>query len=171
MNIRLAHPTDSAAIAATERATAATPGLLVGRPGEIPLEAYTRKILDLETRGRYVVAEEDAAVVGHAFLDPFEMIANAHVFRLAVAVHPGHLGRGIGRALLQELLAWAATDPRVGKVELLVRATNARAIGLYRALGFAEEGRFRNRVLLPDGSFVDDIAMSWFPDRTIAGRG
>jgi len=163
--IRLAMPADAAVIAATERATAATPGLLVGRPGEIPPEAYAEKIRRLESKGRYLVAEQDGVVVGHAFLEPFEMIANAHVFRLTVVVAPGHVGRGIGRALLGDLLAWAAEDPRVGKVELHVRATNERARRLYRALGFVEEGRFRNRVRLPDGSFVDDIAMAWLsPD-------
>lgn len=51
------------------------------------------------------------------------------------------------------------------KIELLVRATNARAIHLYSKLGFIEEGRFRNRVRLPDDEFVDDIAMAWFPRR------
>jgi ribosomal protein S18 acetylase RimI-like enzyme len=168
--VRLAAYADAAAIAATERATSGTPGLLVGRPGEIPLEAYAAKIRELSTRGRYVVAELDGHVIGHAFLDPFEMIANAHVFRLTVVVHPGHVGRRIGRTLLDDLLAWGATDPRVGKVELLVRATNDRAMHLYRAVGFLEEGRFRQRVRLPDGSFVDDIAMAWFPNRAPVDR-
>lgn len=168
MVIRIARESDAIAIAAGERATAETPGMLVGRPGEIPLHAYASKIDHLETHGRYVVAEEVGAVVGHAFLDPFDMIANSHAFRLTIVVHPAHVGRGIGRALLQDLLDWAASDARVHKVELLVRATNERAIGLYRKLGFVEEGRFRRRVKLPDGSFVDDLAMAWFPGPTQA---
>jgi len=57
------------------------------------------------------------------------------------------------------------------KVELLVRATNERAIRLYRALGFVEEGRFRDRVRLPDGTLVDDIAMAWRPGLTAACAG
>ena len=95
--------------------------------------------------------------------------ATAHVFRLTIVVHPGYLGEGIGAELMRDLLAWAEQTQRVGKIELLVRATNARAIRLYTKLGFVEEGRFRNRVRLPDGSFVDDLAMAWFPDRTIDG--
>jgi RimJ/RimL family protein N-acetyltransferase len=31
---------------------------------------------------------------------------------------------------------------------------------LYQRLGFVEEGRFRDRIRLPDGTFVDDIAMA-----------
>jgi ribosomal protein S18 acetylase RimI-like enzyme len=164
MTIRVAHAKDAPAIAAAEAQTARTPGLLVGRPGEIPLSAYRAKIRILGDRGRYLVAEQDGAMLGHAFLDPMEMRANAHVFRLTVVVHRGHRGHGVGRALLDALLAWAQGDPRVSKVELLVRATNEPALRLYRDLGFTEEGRFRRRVRLPDGTDLDDIAMAWFPD-------
>jgi len=66
---------------------------------------------------------------------------------------------------MRDLMDWAQQTPRVGKIELLVRATNERAIHLYSKLGFVEEGRFRNRVRLPDGELVDDIAMAWFLDR------
>ena len=164
MIIRIAHANDAPAIAAAEAQTARTPGLLVGRPGEIPLSAYREKIQTLGDRGRYLVAEQDGVMLGHAFLDPMGMRANAHVFRLTVVVHPGHRGNGVGRALLDALMAWAQGDPRVSKVELLVRATNEPALRLYRCLGFSEEGRFRQRVRLPDGTDVDDIAMAWFPN-------
>jgi ribosomal protein S18 acetylase RimI-like enzyme len=97
-------------------------------------------------------------------LEPMGLQATSHVFRLTVVVHPGYLDRGIGAELMRDLLEWAEQTPRVGKIELLVRATNERAIRLYSKLGFVEEGRFRNRVRLQDGSFVDDIAMAWFPD-------
>jgi RimJ/RimL family protein N-acetyltransferase len=60
---------------------------------------------------------------------------------------------------------WATRTPQVGKIELLVRATNERAMRLYTKLGFVVEGRFRKRLRLPDGEFVDDVAMAWFPDR------
>ena len=92
--------------------------------------------------------------------------ATSHVFRLTIVVHPGFVGQGIGSALMRDLLHWAEQTPRVGKIELLVRATNARAIRLYSKMGFVEEGRFKDRLRLPDGSFVDDIAMAWFPNRS-----
>lgn len=89
----------------------------------------------------------------------------AHVFRLTVVVHPGYPGSGIGTALMRDLLDWAERTPRVGKIELLVRSTNERVIRLYSKLGFVEEGRFKNRIRLPDNAFVDDLAMAWFPKR------
>ena len=165
MRIRTAKPDDADAIAAAEAETQRTPGLLVGYPGEIPLEAYRAKIAELAVDGRYIVAEENGVPVGHAFLDPMPMRANAHVFQLTIVVHPGHIERGIGRAMLGDLLDWARRDARVGRVELKVRAGNLRAQNLYRSMGFVEEARFRNRVRRIDGLFEDDLGMAWLPPR------
>ncbi|HET7930735.1 MAG TPA: GNAT family N-acetyltransferase [Rhodanobacteraceae bacterium] len=165
MSIRIARIDDAEAIAAAEAETQRTPGLLVGRPGEIPLQAYRDKIGKLAADGRYIVAEEAGRIIGHAMLDPMRMQATAHVFLLTIVVHPGHLGRGIGKAMLQDLLDWAERDARVGKVELNVRAGNLRAQALYRQVGFVEEARFRRRVRRADGVFEDDIGMAWFPRR------
>ena len=165
MKIRTAEVADAEAIAAAEAETAGTPGLLVGQPGEIPLDAYRTKIAKLASGGRYIVAEQDGAIVGHALLDPMPMRAHAHVFQLTIVVHPANVGRGIGRAMLRDLLEWAQRDRRVGKVELNVRAGNLRAQNLYRSMGFVEEARFRGRVRRTDGQIEDDLGMAWFPER------
>jgi RimJ/RimL family protein N-acetyltransferase len=161
--IRKAVVEDAASLVAAEQETARTPGLLVSRPHELTRVAFEQKIDELTTSGRYVGAENEGQVIGHALLDPMPLEAISHVFRLTIVVHPGYLGVGIGAALMRDLLAWAEQTPRVGKIELLVRATNARAIRLYSKLGFVEEGRFRDCVRLPDRSFVHDLAMAWFP--------
>ena len=165
MLIRAASIDDAATLVAAERATAETPALLVSRPDELIAESFERKLVELSKIGRYIVAEKDGKIVGHAFLDPMPLEAIAHVFRLNIVVHPGFLGQGVGEALMRDLMDWARRTPRVGKIELLVRATNERAIRLYSKLGFVEEGRFQKRVRLPDGGLVDDIAMAWFPAR------
>ena len=159
--IRKAVVEDAANLVSAEQETARTPGLLVSRPHELTRVAFEQKIVELGPSGRYVVAEKDGKIVGHALLEPMGLQAIAHVFRLTIVVHPGYLGEGIGTALMRDLLDWAEQTPRVGKIELLVRATR-----LYSKLGFVEEGRFRKRVRLPDGSFVDDISMAWFPKRS-----
>ncbi|MGH8233935.1 MAG: GNAT family N-acetyltransferase [Rhodanobacteraceae bacterium] len=169
MKLRLAQTSDAEAIAAAEAETARTPGLLVQWPGEIPVEAFRDKIAKLADQGRYIVAEEDDIAVGHALLEPMSMRANTHLFLLTIVVHPGHVERGIGTAMLRDLLEWAEHDGRVGKVELNVRAGNLRAQNLYRRFGFVEEARFRRRVHRLDGEYEDDIGMAWFPDRGVGG--
>jgi ribosomal protein S18 acetylase RimI-like enzyme len=166
MQIRPATIDDASILCAAEIETAQTPGYLVSRPDELNADTFASRIATLEppgNSGRYVVAiNEHSKIVGHALLEPMSLKRIAHVFRLTIVVHPGNTDRGIGRALMNDLLQWAQHDPRVEKIELLVRATNSRAIHLYRSCGFVEEGRFVKRIKLEDGSYLEDIAMAWF---------
>ena len=147
---------------AAEKATALTPGLLVSQPHELQVDAFEQKIEFLEQEGMYLVAERQGVLIGHALLEPMVLIAQAHVFSLTIVVHPGYLEHGIGTALMVELMGWAENNPRVEKIELRVRATNARALELYKRFGFVEEGRFERRIRLPDGSYIDDVLMARF---------
>ena len=54
-----------------------------------------------------------------------------------IAVHPDRRGRGIGRALLERLLAGAGTD----RAWLVTHDLDTPARALYRSLGFQELGR------------------------------
>jgi ribosomal protein S18 acetylase RimI-like enzyme len=161
--IRPARVEDAPVLCAAEVETAKTPGKLVSRPHEFKVESFASKIADLQARGRYVVAEENGKPVGHAVLEPMGLERLAHVHRLTIVVHPGHLRRGVGTALMKDLVDWAAGNPAVGKIELLVRAVNPGAIDLYKKVGFVEEGRLKNRIRLEDGTHIDDVAMAWFP--------
>jgi len=108
---------------------------------------------------------EEEEISGHAFVEPMSLESVHHVYRLTIVVHPGRTGRGVGTALLTYLQRWAPSVADLRKVELLVRGSNPGAIRLYHRLGFAEEGQLRDRIRLPDGTFVDDIAMAWFPPK------
>ena len=160
--IRNATVADADALCQAERDVAAHhPGLLVSLPDELIPSAFRERIANATNGvGKYLVAEEDGRTVGHASLWPMGLKQISHVSRLDMCVHTGHWRKGYGRALLAHLVIWARSSPDVSKIELLVRSTNTPAVGLYRSLGFVEEGRHRNRVKLRDGKFVDDIAMA-----------
>jgi RimJ/RimL family protein N-acetyltransferase len=162
LSIRRARPEEAPLLAAAERVIASVPGRLASRPEEIDDDAVRRLILELNDRGRgnYLVAEHEGALVGHALLEPLPLAVTAHVVRLTIAVHEGHQGRGAGRALMNALLAWARSDPRFEKVELQVRSTNERAVALYRALGFVEEGRKTRRLKIRPDEYIDDVYMA-----------
>ncbi len=163
IRIRLARVDDAETLCAAEVETAKTPGKLVSRPHELKVESFASKIAELQSRGRYIVAEENGRPVGHAVLEPMGLERVAHVHRLTIVVHPGHLRRGVGTVLMKDLVDWAAGNPAVGKIELLVRAVNPGAIELYKKFGFVEEGRLKNRIRLEDATYIDDVAMAWFP--------
>ena len=162
LSIRDARREDAPLVAAAERAIASVPGELASRPDEIDDDAVRKKILDLggRVRGMYLVAEHEGTVVGHAFLEPLSLAATSHVVRLTIAVHEGHQRQGVGRALMDELLRWARSNPGVEKVELQVRSSNERAIALYRSLGFVEEGRKTRRLKIGPNEYLDDVYMA-----------
>lgn len=153
---------DAALLAEAQRAVAQTPGLLASRPDEIDDDELRRKIVALNEQGAGVclVVEEDGAIVGHGLLQAYKLAVTAHIVDVTLVVHEGHQGRGVGKLLMGALVDWARASPRVERIELRVRASNHRAIALYRALGFVEEGRFRRRIKLGPETYVDDLAMA-----------
>jgi RimJ/RimL family protein N-acetyltransferase len=64
--------------------------------------------------------------------------------------------------LLEALIVWGETEPGIDKLRLEVFATNERALHLYRAVGFQEEGRSVKQVKMEDGSMIDLLLMSKF---------
>ena len=166
-SIREARVDDAPILCAAEQEIARNPGLLVSQPDELTTRAFASTIATLAGGGGcYLVAEDEGRIVGHAFLQPMELRAVSHVFRLTIVVHPGHWRRGIGTLLMKALARWATDAPAVHKIELIVRSTNDPAKRLYAKLGFTEEGRFRDRIRLADGRFIDDVTMAWFPKQS-----
>lgn len=163
MKIRAATVSDASALCEAELATAAVPGHLASRPEEISVPGVAARIRTATDAGCFFVAEADGKLIGHVVLEPMSLLAIQHVYRLTLIVHPGQTGRGVGTALLQHIQHWAELRPDLHKIELNVRATNTGAIRLYARMGFQEEGRLRQRIKLPDGTFIDDLLMAWFP--------
>jgi ribosomal protein S18 acetylase RimI-like enzyme len=65
---------------------------------------------------------------------------------------------GLGEALLRTGLEWSRAQG-IRKVRLGVFATNESAIALYKKLGFVEEGRLNEEVIL-DGNPVDEMLLA-----------
>lgn len=87
-----------------------------------------------------IVAEVNGAVVGWGSLSRFHpRAAYARTVENAVYVHHEHLGRGIGKAILAELV------DRAGKlghhtIIALISAEQGASIALHEKLGFARAG-------------------------------
>jgi [ribosomal protein S18]-alanine N-acetyltransferase len=97
-----------------------------------PLQMFHDELAQAETR-HYLVAEIGGEIVGYAGLMCIEPIADVQT----IAVVPECEGRGIGSALLTELIA-ESRRRRAGDVLLEVRADNPRAQELYRRFGFEQ---------------------------------
>ena len=66
-------------------------------------------------------------------------------------------GRGIGRALLQRLLAEACAQPGLEAITLLVVSTNEAAMHLYRSFGFVIYGTEPRALKLGDRCYDEDL--------------
>lgn len=111
----------------------------------------------------YLVARRPGArVVGLLTVHTGPLRRMAHAGKLEVMVARAHRGHGVGRALVQAACDWADAHDRVEKLGLTVFAGNARAQGLYRSMGFVEEGRRPREYKLADGSYRDDVLMYRF---------
>jgi RimJ/RimL family protein N-acetyltransferase len=103
------------------------------------------------------MAESEGTLLGHAQLAFDWWNGNARVGRVAIA--PAARGRGYAKPLLRLMMAEAFRHPEIERLELYVLAFNARAIRIYRELGFALDGNARSSVRVGTERF-DQLTMS-----------
>lgn len=85
---------------------------------------------------RTVVAVEKATVVGTAKMGPNRPGPGSHVATASFMVAAHARGRGVGRSLCEDALAWARTNGYAGMQFNAVAETNVGAVALYKDLGF-----------------------------------
>jgi RimJ/RimL family protein N-acetyltransferase len=81
-----------------------------------------------------------------------------HVGEFGISVAQEYAGLGIGRAMIEYMIAWAERSGVVRKINLKVRVDNAGAIRLYERMGWVHEGRTTRDTLI-DGQFNDCLLM------------
>lgn len=135
--------------------------LTFGAEGPGTTESQQREFLEnaaASDNALMLIAEEDAEIVGCLTFSGGARPWTRHAGEFGITVVASHWGRGIGRQLLGQLLAWAEAGGVVRKINLRVHPDNARAIALYQSLGFVTEGRLTRETLV-DGEFFDCVMM------------
>ena len=159
--IRATTAGDATQVLALYRAAAGGSGGLARRPEEMDLAYVEGFLAKAHAGGVSLGAWIDGRLAGEIHASRIGPDQFAHVLSdLTVAVDPAWQGTGVGRALFAALFAAARElSPTVTRIELMAREGNIDAIRLYERLGFVMEGRFVQRVRMPDGRLEDDIAM------------
>ncbi len=115
------------------------------------IEAYTKAIEPGSVPQRIaLVAEVDGGVAGFAVAQIVQGTAELET----ICVEGLAQGKGLGRELLGELMI-AAKARDAEEMTLEVRASNERAVALYKGMGFRERGRRRKYYQHP----VDDAVV------------
>lgn len=154
--MRQARPSDAHAVALLMRQAAMTGFALQGLD-EIDEAEVAHDLA--EGLGLRIVVERGDQVTGFLTIVPGETMALSRTGDLQLIVDQEVRGRGIGAELMRNALAWA-DGGALDRLEVFVRATNQRAISLYKRFGFVEEGVLRQRIRLADGTRVDDIVFA-----------
>ena len=160
--VRDATPGDAAACALiyAHYVTATTVSFEEDPPGP---EEMTRRIAAAQEAHAWLVAEDEAGVLGYAYAGTFRArAAYRHTCEVSVYVDAERRGGGVGRALYTELLARMRG---LGMRLAVGGATmpNDASEGLHRALGFEVVGTFR------DVGFKQDrwCDVRWFQTRLV----
>lgn len=115
----------------------------------------------------WLIAERGERIVGHVRIGPgWPALPDSAALTLGIELHPDVRGLGLGRQLMLAAHRWAAG--RCARLELAVLPHNARALALYRALGYADLGP----VALPEtGEIHRRMAVGLPAPYGNAGRG
>ena len=135
------------------------------------MEMWQERLKQQDQNSTALVALYDAVVVGHAGLHQEKNVRRRHVASLGISVADSFAGRGVGGALMAELVRLADNWLNIARLELTVFCDNAAALHLYGKFGFEIEGTHR-AYALRNGVFVDSYSMARFhPNQPLVPQG
>lgn len=159
---------DAGAILALHRDVLAEREWFITQPHEFAgsIDQKVRQIRDFRRAGNcvFLVARDRGVIVGFLTAQGGQLDRMRHAAKIEIMVARDARDRGVGKALMAAVIAWARDSRHVRKLGLNVFATNERAIALYRAFGFVEEGRRVREYRMEDGTWRDDVLMYLWVD-------
>lgn len=154
---------DAAALIELLKVTSAETPFLLREPEEITLTVEEEKAFlaaRADDKGTLMLLSEDEeGITGLCSLTPAgPHLRVAHRSTVAISLISRAWGKGLGTAMLRELLSFAK-EYGYKQAELEVVEGNDTAIALYKKLGFVPYGTRPNTMKYKDGSFRNEILM------------
>ena len=159
MLVRAAVPQDIPAIQAIY-AHHVLHGLASFEEAPPPVEEMRRRYDDVVGRGLpYLAAEETGILLGYGYCAPYrERSAYRFALEDSVYVREGDRNRGIGKAVLAELIVRCAKLNYRQIIAVIGDSANVGSIALHASLGFVRAGNLRS-VGYKFGRWVDSVLM------------
>ena len=175
MIVRLARPETDAEAAAAIYRPAVESSLASFEERPPTTEEMAERMRFTLARTPWLVAEDEGTVVGYAYAGPHHQRPGYRwSVNISVYVAVGHVGRGIGRRLYDELLALlrrqgfvnvyaGITLPNPASVALH-EAIGMRRIGVYEGVGFKhgawhDVAWYHLRLVVPDGAPQEPVPL------------
>jgi len=124
------------------------------------VEEMARRRGEIVGRGfPYLVAERGGRVVGYCYAGPYRArIGYRFTVEDSIYIDPGEVGRGIGRALLTQVIGRVTEQGYRQMIAVIGGSETFPSIRLHAALGFAQIGIFP-AVGYKFGRWVDSVYM------------
>jgi phosphinothricin acetyltransferase len=123
-------------------------------------EEMRRRFEDVTAQGLpYLAAEIGGEMLGYGYCSLYRTRSGyRHTLEDSVYVKEGSHGKGIGKALLAELIARSTALNYRQIIAVIGDSANAASIGLHASLGFVRAGNLRS-VGFKFGRWVDSVLM------------
>lgn len=106
------------------------------------LEDFQRYIEHILEQLPFLVAEENGEILGYVYVSYYrKQSAYRWNVELSIYVHPNFKGKGIGKALYQELEIWLKKQ-HIRTIMSCITTPNPESLAFHQFLGFEEVGRF-----------------------------
>ncbi len=124
------------------------------------LEEMRRRFEDVTGRGLpYLAAEEKGEVLGYGYCTLYRArSAYRHTLEDSIYVKDGRQGKGVGKAVLKELIARCEALNYRQLIAVIGDSANAGSIRLHASLGFVRAGNLRSTGY-KFGRWVDSVLM------------
>lgn len=147
-----------------DRVRRETPFLMYSPLDELPtLDAeieWVGRGVDAPARVK-IGAWADGQLVGLCDVDGGQrLVRSQHRAELGISVLAAWCDRGLGTMMMRVLIDWARKHDDIHVLRLGVFANNARAIAVYRKVGFEAEGVRRWSVRFENEQYGDEMVMS-----------
>lgn len=156
--LRCAREEDAQRLLDYLKTTSGETRFLIREPDEVTMtEEDERRFIRMQNeseRDVMLLAFYDGEFAGNGSLMGMGPSRYRHRAGVAIALFQAYTGLGIGRAMMEALLA-IAREHGIEQVELEVVADNARAIALYKKLGFEVYGTMPRNMKYRDGTYAD----------------
>ncbi|MBK8048543.1 MAG: GNAT family N-acetyltransferase [Anaerolineales bacterium] len=122
-------------------------------------EWYARLMQDPTRRFFMICTVATGEAIGTIALEALDFANGSVEIGNVLIGQPAYLGAGYAKEAIELLLALCFLRLNLNRVYLHVYADNARAIGLYRAVGFRDEGLLRE-AYYEGGGYKDGLVLS-----------
>jgi len=109
------------------------------------------------------VVKEKGRLMGMVFCARFKYQRARHVARMSgLGVLPELKSQGVGRALVEKVIAWVKDQRGIRRLQIETFADNQVAVPFYKKMGFKEESRTAMLAKKKDGTYQDALEMVMF---------